>query len=434
MSGIRKFSKKTNPSSPLPPSCLILAHAGQLLTLAGRKTLRRKKEMADLGVIEDGALLIQGETLLAVGPAKEILKREEAKKAEVVDLKGKLAMPAFVDCHTHPVFVSSRLKDFSLRIGGAGYQDIASAGGGILSSVQAVREASEDCLVELLKERASRFLECGTGIVEAKSGYGLNLPSERKMLRAIRRASEETALEMVPTFLGAHAVPREFQGRAPDYVRLIAEKMIPELAREGLAEFADAFCDSGYFSPEETERIFSAASRYGMSLRVHADQLSHSGGAALAARRKAASADHLDHSSPRDWDSLIKSKTTAVLVPGSNFFLGKPYPPARKMIDSGLPVALATDFNPGTSPCWNMQAVLSIACTQMGLSPEEAITASTLHGAHALKRADLLGSLEPGKQADVAVMDVCDYREIPYYFGANHCVMTVKKGRIVYRR
>lgn len=413
---------------------LVLAHAGQLLTLAGRKAPRLGRQMRDLGVIEDGALLIRGGTIEAAGSSREILRLPEAKKAEKVDLQGKVALPAFVDCHTHPVFVSPRLNDFSLRIQGLGYREIAAAGGGILSSVRAVREASEGRLAGLLKERAKKFLECGTGTIEAKSGYGLDWPNERKMLRAVRLASRETALEMVPTFLGAHAVPGEFRGRAGDYVRLIAEKMIPELAREGLAEFADVFCDSGYFSPAQAERIFSAASRHGLSLRLHADQLSRSGGAALAARRKAASADHLDHSTPRDWEALKRSRTAAVLVPGSNFFMAAPYPPARKMIDRGLAVALATDFNPGTSPCWNMQTVISIACAQMQMTPEEAITASTLNGAYALKRGHVLGSLEPGKQADLAVMDVADYREIAYYFGANHCSLTVKRGRIAYRR
>lgn len=410
----------------------LLVNISQLLTFAGPDAPRTGREMASVGLHRDGAVLLDEGLVAAAGSRDQVMRHPDAGKARVLDMGGRVVLPGFVDSHTHPVFAAPRLKDFELRARGKTYEEIAAEGGGIRSSLSAVRGASEDRLVELLLARAGRFLECGTTTIEAKTGYGLDPDSELKCLRAIKRAAAASALEIVPTFLGAHAFPPEYSDRRQAYVDLLCREMVPAAAKEG-ARFVDAFCERGYFSEAEAEAVLKAGAAAGLGVKLHADQITRSGGARLAARLGAVSADHLDHAAPEDLALLKESGTVAVLAPGANHFLGlSDYPPARRVIDAGVPVALATDFNPGTSPCWNMQQALALAVTRMRMTPEEALCAATINGACALGLAKTHGSLEPGKQADLAVLDCEDYREIPYWFGANIAAAVFKKGAPVH--
>lgn len=411
----------------------LLVNAGQLLTFIGPSGPRRGAEMSKTGLCRAGAVLIEDGKIVTAGSHDLVSRHPQANKARVLDVGGRVVLPGFVDSHSHPVFAAPRLKDFELRAQGKGYEQIAAEGGGILSSVDAVRKTTEDELVSRLGVWAARFIECGTTTLEAKSGYGLDLDSELKCLRAIRRVAAHTALELVPTFLGAHAVAPELVHDPHGYVRRVCEEMLPAVAKEGLARFADVFCDRGYFSEAQAETVLRAALQHGLKAKIHAEQLAHSGGAAVAARVGAVSADHLDHADAADFERLKKSGTVATLVPAANYFLGLGhYPSGRKLIEAGLPVALATDFNPGTAPCWNMQFALSLACTQLKLTPEEALCAATVNGAHALGLGATHGTLEPGKQADLIVLDVRDYREACYYFGANQVALVMKRGAIVH--
>lgn len=416
------------------PEPILITGLKQLLTFRGPGSPRCGPAMRNIGLVNDGAVLIDNGIILAAGPVAEVMKHPAASTAEDISVRG-VALPGFVDSHSHPVFVGSRLADFSMRIRGASYPEIKKKGGGIVSSIAGVRWASRSDMEDDLRQRALRFIECGTTTLEAKSGYGLSLESEEKMLKVIVAVGSEGGLELVPTLLAAHCVPPEFKGNSEEYLNYIIKEILPEISLRKLAVFCDVFCEKGYFTGRQSRRLLEAAKRLGLKPKIHAEQLSHSGGARVAAGIKAVSADHLDFADARDISLMKKNRVVGTLVPACNYFLGtRRYPPARKMIDSGLPVALATDFNPGSSPCWNMQTVISIACTQMKMTPEEALTASTVNGAHALGLAKRLGTIEPGKQADLIVMDADDYREIAYYFGDNQCAMTVKRGTVVYDR
>jgi imidazolonepropionase len=412
----------------------LVLNAGQLLTMTGPDRPRAGAEMAKVGMIRDGAVLVEDGKILAAGFKDLVLRDDRARDATIVDAGGFVVMPGFVDSHAHPVFASPRLEDFEGRLKGKTYADLAAAGGGILSTVAKVRAATQAQLVTALLGWTSRFLECGTTTLEAKSGYGLDLDSELKMLRAIREAGAATPLEILPTFLGAHALPHEMKDRREDYVARVCEDMIPAVAKEKLAVFVDVFCEQGYFTVEETRRVFAAASAFGLRPRLHSEQLSRQGSVALAVQMKAASADHLDCADETDVKALTGSDTVACLVPGSNYFLNKPYPPARKLIDGGAAVALATDFNPGTCPCWDMRQIISLASTQMKMSPAEALTAATVNGAYALGLGKTHGAIEPGKQADLLCYEAQDYREIPYYFGSTQAHWVMKKGSLVHSR
>jgi len=404
-----------------------------LLTFAGSDAPRAGAEMGSLGLVRNGALLMDGETIAAVGLKDVVMKHPDARKGRIFDAAGRVVMPGFVDSHTHPVFGAARLKDFGLRARGKGYEEIAAQGGGIVSSINAVRGATEAELTERLLDQTQRFLECGTTTIEAKTGYGLDKDSELKALRAIKHVAAGGRLEIVPTFLGAHAVPPEYEGRPSEYVAMLLRDVLPVVVEEGLARYADAFCERGYFSAEDAETFLKACAEAGLGVKVHAEQLSHWGGTRVAARLKAVSADHLDHVDDGDLALMKDAGVIASLVPGSNQFLGmKDFPPARKIIDAGVPVALATDFNPGSCPCWNMQEILSIACTRMGMTPEEALTAATINGAYAAGLGKTHGSLETGKSADVVVMECEDPVELSYWFGANLAGMVFKKGRLVH--
>jgi imidazolonepropionase len=326
------------------------------------------------------------------------------------------------------VFSQPRLVDFEKRIAGANYEEIAEAGGGIRSSIDGVRKASKTALTQKVSAVLADLAGHGTTTVEAKSGYGLSLESELKSLEAIRAAAREWAGTVVPTFLGAHAVPPEYRGRSQEYVDLICNELMPTVAKRKLAQFVDVFCDRGAFSAEETARIFSAAEQHGLAVRAHLGQLSETRLGPLLCYRPA-SLDHMDHVNDADLPALAQSDSIATFVPGANYFLGLTrYPNARRFIKSGVAVALATDYNPGSSPTLNMSMAMSLACTQMRMSPAETIAAATINGAWALRLADRKGSVEPGKDADLAVFNVSDYREIPYWFGANHCILTIMNG------
>lgn len=362
----------------------------------------------------------------------------ESRSAKKIDVQGRVVLPGFVDSHTHLVHAASRAEEYELRIAGASYEEIARKGGGILNSVKKLRGASKEELKQRARAALREFAAHGTTTVEAKSGYGLDVASELKILQAHRELATEQPLEIVSTFLGAHVVPPEYRGKrggADQYVALLIDKILPEIATQKLAEFCDVFCDRGAFTRIQSERILLAAKKLGLTPRVHAEQLSRTGATQLAVGLGAASCDHLEHVNRADVRALGKSKTVATLLPGCDFHLGlKDYAPARALIDAGAIVALATDYNPGTSPTLSMSMILSLACTQLRMTPAEAICAATINGAYALHRDKVAGSLETGKQADLSVFDVDDYREIPYYFGVNKCWMTVKKGEIVYQR
>jgi imidazolonepropionase len=413
--------------------------------------------MSDVVIISDGGMLIRDGKIDIVGPSNEIEKN--AGEAQIVDAKGRVVLPGFVDAHTHLVFAGNRLGDFERRARGETYEQIAKAGGGIWSTVEKTRAASEVDLLAQAKRHANWFLKCGTTTVEAKSGYGLTTEDELKILRVMRSLNDDSkttkpairesriateervgigtrqggavALEIVPTFLGAHAIPKNMS--ASEYVDLVINEMLPQVASEKLAEFCDIFCERGYFDIEQSRKILTAAKKLGLKLRMHVDQLTNSGGAKLAAELGAMTADHLEKTDEQGIAAMKTANVQPVLVPGSVYALGSTcYPRAREMIQAGLAVVLATDFNPGSSPTPSMPMVLSLACTQMKMSPPEAVTASTINAAYSLNRGDKIGSLEPGKVANFAIFDCEDFRELAYWFGfpQTHAVY-VKGGSVL---
>lgn len=425
------------PTAPKPKDILITGCA-ELITLRGAAP-RRGSALGDLGIIRDGALLIRDGRITAVGPRRRIESLRKSRRVRKIDLGGRVVLPGFVDSHTHLVFPASRAAEYEQRISGATYEEIARAGGGIHNSARKLRGASSRDLKRRALAHLAQFAARGTTTLEAKSGYGLTWESERKILLALRELEREQPLDIVRTFLGAHAVPREYRhraGKTPDaYVELICRQWLPQVATENLAEFCDVFCDRGAFTVAQSRKILSAARACGLGLRLHAEQLARTGAAKLAVEMRAASADHLEKISSSDIRALAHSNVTCTLLPGCCFHLGlAQYGPARKLIDAGAIVALATDFNPGTSPTLSMPMILSLACTQMRMTPAEAIAAATINAAYSLGRHDRIGSLEVGKFADLAAFDVDDYREIPYYFGVNHCSLTMKRGQIIYAR
>jgi imidazolonepropionase len=428
---VKPSTKDRPPSDP----ALLLVNIGQLLTLyspSGNSGARRCRELSQLGIIKDGAVLCAGGKIVSVGKTKDALRdswfKKNRKEVVEIDCKGQTVLPGFVDSHTHPAFVSPRLVDFEKRITGATYEEIAEAGGGIRSSVESVRRAGKKVLSENVLRILNEMAGQGTATVEAKSGYGLSLDSELKSLEAIREAAGQWPGTVVATLLGAHAVPQEFQGRSEKYVELVCKEIIPRVAKRNLAQFVDVFIERHAFTEEDTERIFTAAREHGLDVRAHVCQLTKTPLRSLL-RFDPASFDHMDHVSDDDVLQLAKRDTVATLVPGANYFLGlKKYPPARKLIDAGVAVALATDYNPGSSPTPSMPFAMSLACTHMKMSPAEAIAAATINGACALRLHATKGSIEPGKDADLAVFEARDYREIPYWFATNRCVLAVLNG------
>jgi imidazolonepropionase len=416
---------------------LLIIGASQLLTLRGGAP-RRGNSLSQLDVVPDGAVLVRDGRIAAVGPRAQIEAHKEARQAQKLDVGGRVVLPGFVDSHTHLVHAASRAEEYELKIQGASYEEIARKGGGIRNSVKKLRAATAEALKARARAALKEFASYGTTTVEAKSGYGLDVASELKILRLHQELQREQPLEIVSTFLGAHVVPPEFRGKpdgAERYLAVLLEQMLPEIVNEGLAEFCDVFCDRGAFTRAQAQRILSEAQEHGLAPRLHAEQLSRTGATQLGVALGAASCDHLEQVNAADIRALAKSKTVATLLPGCDFYLGwKDYAPARKLIEAGAVVALATDYNPGTSPTVSMPMILSLACSELRMTPAEAIVAATFNAAYALKREQHMGSLEPGKVADLAVFEVEDYREIPYYFGMQRCWMTMKKGEIIYMR
>ncbi len=411
---------------------LAIINCSQLVTLRGSARPRVGAEMRELSIIHDGAMLVRGGRIEAVGTRAEI-EPLITNDYEIVDANKRIVLPGFVDAHTHPVFAGTRADEFEKRASGATYQEIAAAGGGIRSTVRHTRAASEDDLVQTGKRYANWFLRAGTTTIEAKSGYGLTVEDELKMLRAMRRLNTETPLEYVPTFLGAHAFPAEMPRE--DYVELIVNEMLPRVAQEKLVEYCDAFFEQGYFDRAQTTRILQAARAHGLQLRLHADQLSLSGGAQLAAELGAVTADHLEQTDAAGIAALKTANVQPVLLPASVLLIGSSqYPNARAMIDAGLAVVLATDFNPGSAPTPSMLLVLTLASTQMKMTPAEALTAATINAAYSLGRGHEIGSLEVGKCANFVLHDCDDWRALAYFAGIEHPVAVYSRGQLAVKR
>jgi imidazolonepropionase len=388
--------------------------------------------MRDLGIIENGAVLIDGESITAVGKVGTV-ERQVSGSVETIDAHGMVVMPGFVDPHTHLVYGGSREEEFALRLDGVDYAEISRRGGGIKSTVRATRETAEEELFATGYERLNRLLMHGTTTVEAKSGYGLNQETELKQLRVIQKLNDSHSVDVVSTFLGAHAIPEE--SSSTDYTRLVVKHMLPEVAKLALAEFCDVFCEQGFFSYEESKEILGEAKRLGFKLKIHADELSASGGSELAGELGAVSADHLVYPSKTGLKSMSEAGVVAVLLPGTIFMLGlKDRPPTDEFIRVGIPVALASDLNPGTCTIESMQIIVGLASLILGMSPEEALAASTINAAYAIGRGDQIGSLEPGKIADILVFNVPNYKYLVYHFTTNHLRHVVKKGKLIFSK
>jgi imidazolonepropionase len=410
---------------------LLVTNCAQLITLAGPTRPRAGLEMRELGIIPDGAMLISNGRIAATGPQAKIEKLASAD-VQVVDANGRIVLPGFVDAHTHLVFAGNRAEEFEMRCMGATYQQIAASGGGIRSTVRKTRAATEAQLVAAGEKNAKWFLAGGTTTIEAKSGYGLTVEDELKLLRAIRSVAKNTPLRCIPTFLGAHEIPEEYRSDSDAYVDLVVKQMLPLVAKEKLAEFCDVFCEEQVFTVKQAERVLMAAKQYRLGLRLHADQFTCCGAVELAARVGAKTADHLEQTTPEGIAMMKRAAIQPVLLPASVYAIGsQKYAPAREMIDAGLAVVLATDFNPGSSPTTSMLMVLSLACTQMKMTPAEAMTAATINAAHSLNLGQELGSLEPGKIADFVIFDAEDYRELAYFFGMPRTVAVFSAGRQV---
>ena len=407
-------------------------NAAQLVTITPSPPATEPEER--LGVIRNGTLAAKGGRIVWVGPAAETSKQVSLLPGgKEMDASGKVVLPGFIDSHTHLIFAGTREKEFELRLQGASYQEIAAKGGGIKSTVEKTRKASKEELVQIGKKNLDSMLSLGTTTVEAKTGYGLSTKDEIKMLEALRDLGREHPVEVVPTFLGAHEIPPEYAGRTEDYVQQVIEEMIPAAAEKKLASFCDVFCETGVFSLEQSRRILEAGKRHGMIPKLHADELTPLGGAELAAEIGAVSADHLLFISDKGMEAMAQKGVVATLLPGTAFFLflGR-YAPARQMISKGVTVALASDFNPGSCMTESLPMITTIACTQMRMTPAEAILGITLNAAKALRKEKEIGSLEPGKQADLVVLDIPDYRHLSYHFGVNHVWKVVKKSRVVW--
>jgi imidazolonepropionase len=425
--GLEGVDVRASPASPP----LVIRNAAQVVCVSQNgERVKSGPAMRTLNIIADGAVLMHMGDIIYVGPTSGLTCIPPG--TEIIDATGKTVLPGFVDSHTHLVFAGSREAEFEQRLEGASYQQIAKRGGGINATVRSVREATPDELKRQTRRRLERLLRFGVTTVEVKSGYGLTPADERKCLELVAELNAEGPWELVPTFLGAHNIPPEYRSDRSGYVRLLTETMLPEIVHGRLADFCDVFCETGAFTVEESDCILRRALDLGFRLKLHADELSPLGGAELATRLGAVSADHLLCVTEAGIDALAGSNTIATLLPGTAFFLGMPYAPARKLIDRGAVVALASDCNPGTCPTENLPLVGAMACTQMRMVPAEAMAALTLNAAAALGRSDRLGSIEVGKQADLVVCDVPNYQHLFYHFGVNHVWRVIKRGRVVY--
>lgn len=417
----------------------IIKNASELVTCAGNKHPRAGKDQAEIGLIKDGSVVLSDDVILFAGSESSLtnfIKHNHIKADLEIDAKGKVVLPGFVDSHTHFVFSGSRENEYEMRLAGKSYQEIALEGGGIWSTVMDVRMTNEELLKNLAEERLRKFLQYGTTTIEGKSGYGLDTENELKMLRVLNslKKSNRYGTDVVPTFLGAHSIPKELTKE--DYIELICREIIPEVARNGLAKYLDVFIESGYFSKDDAEKILSEGTKYGLIPRTHIDQFTSAGGTEVSLNYNAASLDHLEVMSDddirhlADYNSSAKRSALAGLLPGVSYFLGIPYAPARKLIDAGVPVLIATDFNPGSSMCQNLQMMMSLASTQMKMNAEEIINAVTINPAYSLGLEKTVGSIEAGKQADLLIFDIPSYKYLLYNFGVNNLECVIKKGKL----
>ena len=420
-----------NPTNPIKEVDLLIKNAEELLTL-----FPSSEGESGLGMIKNGTVAIKEGKIFWIGKTEECPKEISlGRGGHEIDATGKVVMPGLIDAHTHLIFAGSRENEFEQRIQGLSYLDIAEKGGGILSTVEATRKASFDELFSLGKERLDRMLYKGVTTIEAKSGYGLSLNDEIKILKVMRALQEVHAVEIVPTFLGAHTLPKEFRNVRTRYIDLLTKEMIPRVAEERLAEFCDVFCEERAFTLEEAKKILETGKDYGLRPKIHADQLSPGGGAELAAEVGAFSADHLEHVSQEGIKKMAEKGVTAVLLPGASFFLAmKKFPPAREMIKQGVSVSLATDLNPGSSMTESLPLMMTMGCIMYKMVPREVIQGTTIHAARSMGREKEIGSLEVGKQADILLFAIPNYRYLPYHFGVDHVEVVIKKGKLVYNR
>ncbi len=415
---------------------ILIKNANEVITLKSEvQGPRIKEQMRAIAVIEDGSVLLQENRIVAVGSYEQLAIDfpHLVEEADVIDATGKIVMPGLVDCHTHLVHGGTREQEFNMRLNGSTYMEIMNAGGGIHATTKRTRETSFEALYEKTKQHLDVFLKHGVTTVEAKSGYGLDWETEKKQLEVAKKLQDTHAVDVISTFMGAHAVPRDFKGREDEFVDVVMHDMLPKVAQLKLAEFNDVFCEKGVFTPAQSRRILEAGKALGLTPKIHADEIEPYNGAELAAEVGAISAEHLLVASDEGIQSMAEAGTIAVLLPGTAFFLRAPFARGRLMIDEGVPVAISTDFNPGSSPTMSLPFIMNLACMHMGLTLEEVLTATTINAAYALNRGHEIGSLEAGKQGDVIILDVANYKQLQYFYGMNHTHTVIKKGQVVVR-
>ena len=415
-------------------SIIYIKNAAELVTVKGSSDKPAKKEaMNNIGIIENGSVLAEDGKIIAVGSDADLSKKyaEKIKKAQVIDASGKTVTPGLVDPHTHVVYAGTRENEYAMRLQGETYMSIMNAGGGIHATTRATQKASFDDLYEQSQARLNKMLLNGITTIEAKSGYGLTLKDELKQLEVAKKLNEDHQIDLVSTFMGAHAVPLEQKDNPDAFVDQVIDEMLPVVAEKELAEFNDVFCERGVFTPEQSRRILEAGKAYGLKPKIHADEIESYAGSEIAAEVKAVSADHLLRASDNGIHMMAENDVIGVLLPGTAFFLMADYAEARKMIDAGMAIALSTDANPGSSPTLSLQFIMNLGCLNMGMTPAEVIAATTINAAHAIDRADKIGSIEVGKDADFTLFDVKNHLMLSYQYGMNHAHSVVKKGKLV---
>ncbi|ERN54011.1 imidazolonepropionase [Alkalihalophilus marmarensis] len=413
---------------------IFIRNANEVITIKGGSDAPLTKErMEELHIIKGGSMWLEDGNIQAVGTDEEILAdyQNRLDEAEVIDARGKVVAPGFVDPHTHLVFAGSRENEFNMRLEGSSYMEIMNAGGGIHATTRATREADHEQLFTESKRRLDKFLMHGVTTVEAKSGYGLSLEHEMKQLEVAKKLNNSHCIDIVSTFMGAHAVPIDYKENPDQFVDIVINEMIPKVAEAGLAEFNDVFCEHGVFTPDQSKRILEAGLKHGLKPKIHADEIEPYGGAETAAEVGAVSADHLLKASDEGMKMMADKGVIGVLLPGTAFFLMAESANGRKMIDTGVPVALSTDCNPGSSPTVSLPLIMNLGCLKMGMTPAEVITATTINAAHAINRGHEVGSIEVGKKADVVILDVPNYMQLQYHYGVNHTETVIKGGKVV---